>query len=111
MVKMTKGVGINNKYWVFITGFTGASYTVNIQNTKTCATWSKGIEPNATAAFRDYEAFPLNRWSGDAQAGGTSALLRAVSSEAHCAGKSRSPSANGLVVSSTQGTNTFAAAA
>lgn len=60
MVKMTKGVGINNKYWVFITGFTGASYTVNVLDTKTCATWSKAIEPNATAAFRDYEAFPLN---------------------------------------------------
>jgi hypothetical protein len=60
MVKMTKGVGINDKFWVFITGFTGASYTVNVQDTKTCATWSKAIAPNATAALRDYEAFPLN---------------------------------------------------
>lgn len=59
MVKMTKGVGINNKYWIFVTGFTGASYTVNVRDTKTCATWSKDIAANATEALRDYEAFPL----------------------------------------------------
>jgi hypothetical protein len=59
MVKMTKGAGINDKFWIFVTGFTGASYTVNVQDTKTCATWSKDIPANATALMRDYEAFPL----------------------------------------------------
>lgn len=59
MVKMTKGAGINDKFWVFVTGFTGASYTVNVQDTQTCATWSKDLPANATSTLRDYEAFPL----------------------------------------------------
>jgi hypothetical protein len=59
MVKMTKGVGINNHYWVFVTGFSGAAYSVTVQDTRTCATWQKPVPRDAVTAIRDYEAFPL----------------------------------------------------
>ncbi len=58
-VKMTKGVGINNKYWIFVLGSTGAYYTVNVQDTKTCATWKRDIDRDSTSIVRDFEAFPL----------------------------------------------------
>lgn len=57
VVKMTRGVGINNRFWVFVTGFTGASYDVTVQDTQTCATWQRSIAANATEVVRDYEAF------------------------------------------------------
>jgi hypothetical protein len=59
MVRMTKGVGINNKYWIFITGFTNAQYTVSVQDTQTCATWERAIPRDSQSVVRDYEAFPL----------------------------------------------------
>jgi hypothetical protein len=59
MVKMTKGVGINDHYWVFVTGFSGAAYMVSVQDTRTCATWQKSMPRDAVTAIRDYEAFPL----------------------------------------------------
>lgn len=59
IVKMTKGVGINSKYWVFVTGFTGATYDVTVQDTQTCTTWQRSIAANATSVLRDYEAFPF----------------------------------------------------
>jgi lysyl endopeptidase len=58
-VKMTKGVGVNNKYWIFVLGSTGAYYTVNVQDTKTCATWKRDIDRDSTNILRDFEAFPL----------------------------------------------------
>lgn len=59
IVKMTKGVGINEKYWIFITGFTSAQYTAKVQDTKTCATWERSIPRDSQTVVRDYEAFPL----------------------------------------------------
>jgi hypothetical protein len=59
MVRMTKGVGINDKYWIFITGFTNAQYTVSVQDTQTCATWERAIPRDTSSVLRDYEAFSL----------------------------------------------------
>lgn len=59
MVKMTKGVGINEKYWIFITGFSSAQYTVTVQDTRTCATWERAIPRDSQTVTRDYEAFSL----------------------------------------------------
>jgi hypothetical protein len=58
-VKMTKGVGINNKYWVYILGSTSASYTVNVQDTKTCATWKREVPRDSAEIVREFEAFPF----------------------------------------------------
>lgn len=59
MVKMTKGVGINNKYWVFVAGLTGAEYTVTVQDTRTCQTWQKRQPAGSTTVIRDQDAFPF----------------------------------------------------
>ncbi|MDQ3282085.1 MAG: serine protease [Acidobacteriota bacterium] len=59
MVKMTKGVGINNKYWVFVTGLSGAEYTLRVQDTRTCQVWQKVVPASSTTLVRDFEAFPF----------------------------------------------------
>jgi len=59
MIKMTKGVGINNQYWVWVVGSTSSYYTVTVQDTKTCAIWKKDIERDSTQVVREFEAFPL----------------------------------------------------
>ena len=59
LVRMIKGQNINNKYWVFLTGFAGAEYTVTVQDTKTCQTWVRKVPAGATAMTKDFEAFPF----------------------------------------------------
>jgi hypothetical protein len=59
MVKMTKGVGINDKYWIYLGGLTGAEYTVNIQDTRTCQNWSRLQPASSTTVIRDQAAFPF----------------------------------------------------
>jgi hypothetical protein len=59
LVRMINGHGINDKYWVFATGFTGAQYTVNVQDMNTCATWQRIIPAGATNVVKDFTAFPL----------------------------------------------------
>jgi V8-like Glu-specific endopeptidase len=59
MIKMTKGVGINNQYWIWVVGSTSSSYTVTVQDTKTCAIWKRDIERDSTQVVREFEAFPL----------------------------------------------------
>jgi hypothetical protein len=59
LVRMINGHGINDKYWVFATGFTGAQYTVNVQDMNTCATWQRVIPASATSVVKDFTAFPL----------------------------------------------------
>jgi hypothetical protein len=60
LVRMIKGQNINNKYWVFVTGFAGAEYTINIQDTQTCRTWQRTVASSATDVIKDFEAFPFN---------------------------------------------------
>jgi hypothetical protein len=59
LVRMIKGQDLNNKYWVFLTGFAGAQYTVKIEDTQTCAVWQQAVPANATNVIKDYEAFPF----------------------------------------------------
>jgi hypothetical protein len=59
LVRMIKGQGINDKYWVFLTGFTGAAYTVRIEDTQTCAAWQQSVAAGATNVIKNFEAFPL----------------------------------------------------
>jgi hypothetical protein len=58
-VKMTKGVSINDHYWIFVAGFAGSPYSVRVEDTRTCATWERSSPKDATEVLRDYEAFPL----------------------------------------------------
>jgi hypothetical protein len=59
MVRIIRGVTINDKFWVFVTGFTGADYTVNVTDTNTCATWTRSIPAGATTVTKDFAAFPF----------------------------------------------------
>jgi hypothetical protein len=59
LVRMIKGQNINNKYWVFVTGFAGAQYTVRIEDTQTCAVWQRTVSAGATNVVKDFEAFPF----------------------------------------------------
>lgn len=59
LVRILKGQNINNKYWVFVMGFTGAQYTVTVTDTQTCATWTRMIPAGATTVTKDFEAFPF----------------------------------------------------
>ncbi|HEX7705678.1 MAG TPA: serine protease [Thermoanaerobaculia bacterium] len=59
LVRMIKGANINDKYWVFVTGFAGAQYTVTIQDSQSCATWQRTIPSGATTMLKDFEAFPF----------------------------------------------------
>lgn len=59
IVRMIKGQSINNKYWVFLTGFAGAEYTVTVQDTQTCTTWQRTVQSGATNVTKDFEAFPF----------------------------------------------------
>ncbi|HEV7767577.1 MAG TPA: trypsin-like peptidase domain-containing protein [Thermoanaerobaculia bacterium] len=60
LVRIIKGQNINDKYWVFLMGFTGAEYTINIQDTQTCRTWQRTIPVGATTVVKDFDAFPFN---------------------------------------------------
>ncbi|HEV7767574.1 MAG TPA: trypsin-like peptidase domain-containing protein [Thermoanaerobaculia bacterium] len=60
LVRIIKGQNINDKYWVFLMGFTGAEYTINIQDTQTCRTWQRTVPVGATSIVKDFEAFPFN---------------------------------------------------
>ena len=60
LVRIIKGQNINNKYWVFLMGFTGAEYTINIQDTQTCRTWQRTVAVGATNVVKDFDAFPFN---------------------------------------------------
>jgi hypothetical protein len=59
VVRMLKGVGINNMYWVFLSGFATAEYTVTITDTQTCKTWTRTSPNGASNITRDFNAFAL----------------------------------------------------
>ena len=58
-MRLINGHGINDKYWIFLTGFTGSPYTVNVQDMHTCATWQHNVAGGATDIVKDFNAFPL----------------------------------------------------
>ena len=59
LVRMIKGANINNHYWVFVTGFASAEYTVSVEDTQTCATWQKTTPSGSTTMTKDFTAFPF----------------------------------------------------
>ncbi|HYI08532.1 MAG TPA: trypsin-like peptidase domain-containing protein [Thermoanaerobaculia bacterium] len=59
MIKMIKGAGINGKYWIFVSGFTGSEYTVTVQDTRNCAKWERTMPRDSREMLRDYEAFSI----------------------------------------------------
>ncbi|MCA1791527.1 MAG: serine protease [Thioalkalivibrio sp.] len=58
-LRMFKGVAINDHYWVFMSGFTGADYTIRVEDTQTCKVWQRSVPSGATNVVKDYEAFPF----------------------------------------------------
>lgn len=58
-LRMFKGAAINDHYWVFMSGFTGAEYTIRVEDTQTCKVWQRGVPSSATNVVKDHEAFPF----------------------------------------------------
>lgn len=58
-LRMFKGAAINDHYWVFMSGFTGADYTIRVEDTQTCKVWQRSVPSGATNVVKDYEAFPF----------------------------------------------------
>jgi hypothetical protein len=59
IVRMFKGVTINDKYWVFLSGFATAEYTVTVTDTQTCGTWTRTVPTGSTNTTKDFSAFPF----------------------------------------------------
>jgi hypothetical protein len=59
IVRMFKGAGINNKYWVAITGLTNVEYTVTVIDTTTCQKWEHTNPWTQTTIYSDQNAFPF----------------------------------------------------
>lgn len=59
MVKMVKGAGINDQYWILLSGVANAQYTVTVQDTRTCAKWERTLAAGSLEMVKDYAAFPL----------------------------------------------------
>ena len=60
IVRIVNGVGINDKYWVYATGFANVEYTVTVTDTKTCRTWTRTNPSGTFGMITDQTAFPLN---------------------------------------------------
>jgi hypothetical protein len=56
MVRMLRGY---NTYWVFVTGFASAEYTVTVQDTRTCNSWTRTMPTGTTTMIKDFNAFPF----------------------------------------------------
>ena len=59
VVKVFKGVGINDKYWVFAAGLTNNEYWVTVTDTQTCKTWDRYNPHGQFGNLVDFEAFPF----------------------------------------------------
>lgn len=59
IVRIFRGVTINDKWWVFITGFSDTGYTIKITDTQTCRTWQRTNTHGQVTLARDFEAFPF----------------------------------------------------
>ncbi|HVS32478.1 MAG TPA: PPC domain-containing protein [Thermoanaerobaculia bacterium] len=58
LMRMISGVSINDHFWVFATGFTGAEYTLRVEDTqRNCRSWQRTIPAGATDVVKDFEAF------------------------------------------------------
>lgn len=59
MVRMLRGLNINNKFWVFMTGFSPNEYVVTVTDTQTCTTWTRTNASGNFSIVADYDAFPF----------------------------------------------------
>lgn len=59
IVRIINGVGINDRFWIYMTGFSNAEYTVNVVDTKTCRTWTRTNPHGSFGIITDQSAFPL----------------------------------------------------
>ncbi|HEX7154845.1 MAG TPA: trypsin-like peptidase domain-containing protein [Thermoanaerobaculia bacterium] len=59
VVRIFRGVSINDKWWAYVTGFSDTGYTVKITDTRTCATWEKTNAHGSFTLHRDTNAFPF----------------------------------------------------
>lgn len=59
MVRVLRGVNVNNKFWVFMTGFSPNEYTVTVTDTQKCTTWTRTNERGNFSIVADYNAFPF----------------------------------------------------
>ena len=60
VVRMVDGRGANGKFWTSAAGFAVAGYTVTIQDTQTCATWTRTVAPGSSEIVKDANALPGN---------------------------------------------------
>lgn len=58
-VRMFRGVGINNKFWVFLSSLASAEHAVTVTDTQTCQTWTRTIATGSTTTTKDFDAFPF----------------------------------------------------
>jgi hypothetical protein len=56
IVRMIRGF---DTYWVFLTGFATAEYTVTVQDTQKCTTWTRTMPTATTTMIKDFNAFPF----------------------------------------------------
>lgn len=59
VVKMFKGIKINDQFWVFAGGMTNNEYWLKITDTQTCRTWERYNEHGKFQIIADQRAFPL----------------------------------------------------
>jgi len=57
VVKLFKGVTINDKYWVYLTGFANVDYTVTVKDHRTCQQWQRTNAHGQLTLVTDVNAF------------------------------------------------------
>jgi hypothetical protein len=58
IVRILRGVGINNKFWIFVTGFASNEYTITVTDTgSNCRTWTRTVASGSTTMIKDFDAF------------------------------------------------------
>jgi hypothetical protein len=56
VVRMVDGRGANGKFWTSVAGFAVAGYTITIQDTQTCNSWTRTVAPGSSEIIKDPNA-------------------------------------------------------
>lgn len=56
VVRMVDGRAANGKFWTSAAGFAVAGYTISIQDTQTCNTWTRTVAPGSSEIVKDPNA-------------------------------------------------------
>lgn len=59
VLKVFKGVTINDKYWVFVASLINNEYWVKVTDSQTCQTWERYNPHGSFSIITDFEAFPF----------------------------------------------------